>query len=223
MIKVIAGPEKKSRVVTEPERQLTAYHEAGHAVVMHTLPDPGPGAPDHHRAPGTGRRHDHQPARGGPNLSSPAPSYMEDQIVALLGGRVRRGSWCLGDISTGASQRHPAGQLHRPEYGHHVRHEREARARVAFDTGHDEVFIGRSMGHTHTYSETIAVRRGSGGAAPFSTAPMAECTRRLEEHRRELGIVANFLLEHETMSAEEFETVFTQPDEAKESQSTSET
>ena len=52
---------------------------------------------------------------------------------------------------------------------------------------------------------------------------MAECTRRLEEHRRELGIVANFLLEHETMSAEEFEAVFMQPDAATGSKSASET
>ena len=93
---------------------------------------------------------------------------------------------------------------------------------LVLDTGNDEVFIGRSMGHTHTYSETIASGVDQEVRAILDRA-MAECTRRLEEHRRELGIVANFLLEHETMSAEDFETVFTQPDAAKESQSTSET
>ena len=67
------------------------------------------------------------------------------------------------------------------------------------------------------------LRRGSGRCAPFSTAHGRVHTPPGREHRRELGIVANFLLEHETMSAEEFRTVFTQPDAAKESQSTSET
>ena len=218
IIKVIAGPAKKSRVVTESSRRLTAWHEAGHAVVMHTLPTHDPV----HQITIVPRGQ-----AGGMTISLPeedkpfrSRTELYEDIVALLGGRCAE-ALVLGDISTGASndlQR--ANSIARnmvTKYGMS-----EKLGPLVLDTGNDEVFIGRSMGHTHTYSETIA----SGVDQEVRTIldrAMAECTRRLEEHRRELGIVANFLLEHETMSAEEFETVFTQPDAAKESQSTSET
>ena len=218
IIKVIAGPAKKSRVVTESSRRLTAWHEAGHAVVMHTLPTHDPV----HQITIVPRGQ-----AGGMTISLPeedkpfrSRTELYEDIVALLGGRCAE-ALVLGDISTGASndlQR--ANSIARnmvTKYGMS-----EKLGPLVLDTGNDEVFIGRSMGHTHTYSETIA----SGVDQEVRTIldrAMAECTRRLEEHRRELGIVANFLLEHETMSAEEFETVFTQPDAAKESKPTSET
>ena len=218
IIKVIAGPAKKSRVVTESSRRLTAWHEAGHAVVMHTLPTHDPV----HQITIVPRGQ-----AGGMTISLPeedkpfrSRTELYEDIVALLGGRCAE-ALVLGDISTGASndlQR--ANSIARnmvTKYGMS-----EKLGPLVLDTGNDEVFIGRSMGHTHTYSETIASGVDQEVRAILDRA-MAECTRRLEEHRRELGIVANFLLEHETMSAEEFETVFTQPDTAKESQSTSET
>ena len=99
-IKVIAGPEKKSRVIPQHERELTAYHEAGHAVVMHVLPD---------HDPVTQITIVPRGKAGGMTISLPeedrsylSKRYMEDQIVALLGGRVAE-KLCLGDISTGAS------------------------------------------------------------------------------------------------------------------------
>ncbi len=218
IIKVIAGPAKKSRVVTESSRRLTAWHEAGHAVVMHTLPTHDPV----HQITIVPRGQ-----AGGMTISLPeedkpfrSRTELYEDIVALLGGRCAE-ALVLGDISTGASndlQR--ANSIARnmvTKYGMS-----EKLGPLVLDTGNDEVFIGRSMGHTHTYSETIASGVDQEVRAILDRA-MAECTRCLEEHRRELGIVANFLLEHETMSAEEFETVFTQPDAAKESQSTSET
>ncbi len=218
IIKVIAGPAKKSRVVTESSRRLTAWHEAGHAVVMHTLPTHDPV----HQITIVPRGQ-----AGGMTISLPeedkpfrSRTELYEDIVALLGGRCAE-ALVLGDISTGASndlQR--ANSIARnmvTKYGMS-----EKLGPLVLDTGNDEVFIGRSMGHTHTYSETIASGVDQEVRAILDRA-MAECTRRLEEHRRELGIVANFLLEHETMSAEEFETVFTQLDAAKESQSTSET
>ena len=218
IIKVIAGPAKKSRVVTESSRRLTAWHEAGHAVVMHPLPTHDPV----HQITIVPRGQ-----AGGMTISLPeedkpfrSRTELYEDIVALLGGRCAE-ALVLGDISTGASndlQR--ANSIARnmvTKYGMS-----EKLGPLVLDTGNDEVFIGRSMGHTHTYSETIASGVDQEVRAILDRA-MAECTRRLEEHRRELGIVANFLLEHETMSAEEFETVFTQPDAAKESQSTSET
>ena len=218
IIKVIAGPAKKSRVVTESSRRLTAWHEAGHAVVIHALPTHDPV----HQITIVPRGQ-----AGGMTISLPeedkpfrSRTELYEDIVALLGGRCAE-ALVLGDISTGASndlQR--ANSIARnmvTKYGMS-----EKLGPLVLDTGNDEVFIGRSMGHTHTYSETIASGVDQEVRAILDRA-MAECTRRLEEHRRELGIVANFLLEHETMSAEEFETVFTQPDAAKESQSTSET
>ena len=218
IIKVIAGPAKKSRVVTESSRRLTAWHEAGHAVVMHTLPTHDPV----HQITIVPRGQ-----AGGMTISLPeedkpfrSRTELYEDIVALLGGRCAE-ALVLGDISTGASndlQR--ANSIARnmvTKYGMS-----EKLGPLVLDTGNDEVFIGRSMGHTHTYSETIASGVDQEVRAILDRA-MAECTRRLEEHRRELSIVANFLLEHETMSAEEFESVFTQPDAAKESQSTSET
>ena len=218
IIKVIAGPAKKSRVVTESSRRLTAWHEAGHAVVMHTLPTHDPV----HQITIVPRGQ-----AGGMTISLPeedkpfrSRTELYEDIVALLGGRCAE-ALVLGDISTGASndlQR--ANSIARnmvTKYGMS-----EKLGPLVLDTGTDEVFIGRSMGHTHTYSETIASGVDQEVRAILDRA-MAECTRRLEEHRRELGIVANFLLEHETMSAEEFETVFTQPDAAKEAKPTSET
>ena len=210
IIKVIAGPAKKSRVVTESSRRLTAWHEAGHAVVMHTLPTHDPV----HQITIVPRGQ-----AGGMTISLPeedkpfrSRTELYEDIVALLGGRCAE-ALVLGDISTGASndlQR--ANSIARnmvTKYGMS-----EKLGPLVLDTGNDEVFIGRSMGHTHTYSETIASGVDQEVRAILDRA-MAECTRRLEEHRRELGIVANFLLEHETMSAEEFETVFTQPEESE--------
>ena len=210
IIKVIAGPAKKSRVVTESSRRLTAWHEAGHAVVMHTLPTHDPV----HQITIVPRGQ-----AGGMTISLPeedkpfrSRTELYEDIVALLGGRCAE-ALVLGDISTGASndlQR--ANSIARnmvTKYGMS-----EKLGPLVLDTGNDEVFIGRSMGHTHTYSETISSGVDQEVRAILDRA-MAECTRRLEEHRRELGIVANFLLEHETMSAEEFEAVFTQPEESE--------
>ena len=206
IIKVIAGPAKKSRVVTESSRRLTAWHEAGHAVVMHTLPTHDPV----HQITIVPRGQ-----AGGMTISLPeedkpfrSRTELYEDIVALLGGRCAE-ALVLGDISTGASndlQR--ANSIARnmiTKYGMS-----EKLGPLVLDTGNDEVFIGRSMGHTHTYSEAVAAGVDQEVRTILDRA-MADCKRRLEEHRQELGIVANFLLEHETMSAEEFEAVFAAP------------
>ena len=78
---------------------------------------------------------------------------------------------------------------------------------VVLDTGNDEVFIGRSMGHTKMYSEATVAGVDEEIRAIIDQA-MEDCTRRLQEHRTELGKVAEYLLEYETMDAEEFEKVF---------------
>ena len=202
-IKVIAGPEKRSRVIPEHERRLTAYHEAGHAVVMHMLPD-------------------HDPVNqitiiprgqaGGMTISLPeedrsylSKRYLEDQIVALLGGRVAE-QLVLGDVSTGASndiQR--ASQIARKMVASYGMSEKIGT--VSFDSGHDEVFIGRTMTQGRSYSEQVAaeideeVKSVVGGAYD-------RCRSILESQRDQLEAVARYLLEHETMDRKAFLAVF---------------
>ena len=204
IIKVIAGPAKKSAVVTEASRRLTAWHEAGHAVVMHTLPTHDPV----HQITIVPRGQ-----AGGMTISLPeedkpfrSRTALYEDIVALLGGRCAE-ALVLGDISTGASndlQRATAiARSMVAKYGMS-----DKIGPVVLDDGSGEVFIGRSMGHTQNYSEAVAASVDLEVRTILERA-MKDCTRRLEEHRAELDQVANFLLEHETMSADEFEAVFT--------------
>ena len=214
-IKVVAGPEKKSRVISQHERKLTAWHEAGHAVVMHLLPD---------HDPVTRITIIPRGQAGGMTIALPeedrsylSKGYMEDQIVALLGGRTAE-ELCLGDISTGASndiQR--ATQIARKMVASYGMSERIGT--VCFDSGHEEVFIGRTMAQGRSYSETVAaeideeIKRVVGEAG-------ARCRHLLETHRAQLDAVANYLLQHETMEREEFVAVFDQPDAQKAEQPT---
>ena len=203
IIKVIAGPEKHSRVIPEQERRLTAFHEAGHAVVMHDLPDQDPV----HQITIVPRGQ-----AGGMIISLPeedrsylSKRYMEDEIVALLGGRAAE-ELMLGDISTGASndlQR--ATTIARKMVGTYGMSKRLGH--VAFNAGSDEVFIGKSMGHTRPYSEKIAAEMDDEIQQILADA-YARCTEILKREQEKLKTVANFLLEHETMTAEEFEAVF---------------
>ena len=202
-IKVIAGPEKKSRVIPEHERELTAYHEAGHAVVMHALPGQDPVSQITIVPRGQA---------GGMTVSLPeedrsylSKHYMEDQIVGLLGGRVAE-KLCLGDISTGASndiQRATAiARKMVTVYGMS-----ERLGTVSFDSGHDEVFIGRTMGHSRGYSEAVAAQIDEEVRAIVDSA-YSRCQEILTAQRDKLDAVAHYLLEHETMEREAFLTVF---------------
>ena len=203
IIKVIAGPEKHSRVIPEQERKLTAFHEAGHAVVMHDLPGQDPV----HQITIVPRGQ-----AGGMTISLPeedrsylSKGYMEDEIVALLGGRAAE-ELMLGDISTGASndlQR--ATTIARKMVGTYGMSKRLGH--VAFNAGSDEVFIGKSMGHTRPYSEKIAAEMDD-EIQQILADGYARCTEILKRQQEKLEAVASFLLEHETMTAEEFESVF---------------
>ena len=199
-IKVLAGPEKRSRVVPEHERKLTAYHEAGHAVVMHALPTHEPV----HRITIVPRGH-----AGGMTISLPdedhsyqSKRYMEEQIVSLLGGRAAE-KLMLGDISTGASNDiERASHLARKmvtAYGMS-----EKLGSIAFESGHDEVFIGKTMGQTRSYSEKTAAEIDDEVKAIIDRA-YARCEEILTARREALTAVAEYLLAHETMTGEEFE------------------
>jgi len=202
-IKVIAGPEKKSRIIPQHERELTAYHEAGHAVVMHALPNHDPVSQISIVPRGRA---------GGMTISLPeedrsylSKRYMEDQIVALLGGRAAE-KLCLGDISTGASndiQRASAiARKMIASYGMS-----EALGTVAFDSGHDEVFIGRTMSQGRSYSEAVAAQIDNEVKALIA-ASYDRCESILRQQREQLDTVAKYLLENETMERDAFLAVF---------------
>ncbi|WP_050617354.1 ATP-dependent zinc metalloprotease FtsH [Intestinimonas massiliensis (ex Afouda et al. 2020)] len=204
MLKVIAGPEKKSRVVTPRARKLTAFHEAGHAIVIHELETPDPV----HQITIIPRG----PA-GGMTISLPqedrayrSKKELEESIAVCLGGRVAE-QMVLGDISTGASNdleraSHIAREMV-TKYGMS-----ERLGTVVYDTGHDEVFIGRSMAQARTYSEEVAGRIDEEIKAIIDNA-YAQCEIILKNRMTELHRTAEYLLEHETMDAETFEKVFT--------------
>ena len=203
VIKVIAGPEKHSRVIPEQERRLTAYHEAGHAVVIHALPNHDPV----HQITIVPRGQS-----GGMTIFLPeedrsyrSRSFMTEQIVSLLGGRAAE-EMMLGDISTGASsdiQR--ATAIARKMVGTYGMSEKLGN--VAFDTGSDEVFIGKSMGHARPYSERTAAEMDTEIRAIIDSA-YDRCRTILAESKPQLVEVAEYLLANETMTAEEFEKVF---------------
>ena len=199
-IKVLAGPEKRSRVVPEHERKLTAYHEAGHAVVMHALPGQDP--VNQITIVPRGQA-------GGMTISLPeedrsyqSKRYMEEQIVSLLGGRAAE-KLMLGDISTGASNDiERASHIARKmvtAYGMS-----EKLGSIAFESGHDEVFIGKTMGQTRSYSEKTAAEIDDEVKAIIDRA-YARCEEILTARREALTAVAEYLLAHETMTGEEFE------------------
>ena len=199
MIKVIAGPEKRSRVVPQHERKLTAYHEAGHAVTMYHLPTQDPV----HQITIIPRA-----TAGGMTISLPTDdtSYlsrneMYETIVSFLGGRVAE-QLKLDDISTGASndiQR--ATGIARDMVSRYGMSSRLGPVSYASD---DEVFIGRSYEKTKSYSERIAGDIDDEVHAILQKA-YDQCAALLRAHDAELCRVADFLMAHGTMSRVQFE------------------
>ena len=208
MLKVIAGPEKKSRVVTDHARRLTAYHEAGHAVIIHQLPTQDPV----HQITIIPRG----PA-GGMTISLPtedkaylSKKELEERIAVCLGGRVAE-ELVLRDVSTGASSDiQKASELARAmvtKYGMS-----EKLGAIAYGSESDEIFLGRSMAQARTYSEEVAAQIDQEVKNIIEQAH-ARCRDILTQHRHELDITARYLLDHETMDAQTFDHVFTQPDD----------
>ena len=206
MLKVIAGPEKKSRVVPEHAKKLTAYHEAGHAVVIHELKTQDPV----HQITIIPRG----PA-GGLTISLPEEDRMyqsrrelQERICTCLGGRVAE-QLVLGDISTGASNDlQTATSIARSmvmKYGMSDR-----LGAISYDSD-QEVFIGRSMSQARAYSEEVAGLIDEEIKALLDSA-YARCLEILSQHQEELERTAQYLLEFETMSAEDFKLVFDDPD-----------
>ena len=208
MMKVIAGPEKKSRVVTPHAKRLTAYHEAGHAVVIHELETQDPV----HQITIIPRG-----GAGGMTISLPQEdrSYMsrrelEEHIAVCLGGRVAE-QLVLGDISTGASSDiQKASSIARnmvTKYGMS-----EKLGTIAYTSESNEVFIGRTMAQSRSYSEEIAGLIDE-EVKSIVDAAYRRCEDILSQHRSQLELTAQYLLAHEVMSGETFQKVFTDPDD----------
>lgn len=201
--RVIAGPEKKSRVVTDKDKNLVAYHESGHAVVAKMLPNADPV----HQISIIPRG-----MAGGYTLTLPkdeknfvSRGELIDDITMLLGGRVAE-QLVLDDISTGASndiQR--ATKLARrmiTEFGMS-----EDLGPITYGSEQDEVFLGRDFGHSRNYSEDVAAKIDK-EIKRIVQEGYDQAKKILKENMDALHRVANALLEREKLEASEFEAVF---------------
>ena len=206
VIKVIAGPEKRSRIKLEEDKRITAYHEAGHAVVSHALPTQDPVqqitiVPRGEAAGMTINR----PQEDRDHVSS---QKLRETLSTLLGGRCAEET-ALGFVCTGAvSDLERATQIARNMVARYGMSEKLGHA--TFNTGHDEVFIGRSMAQAKPYSEQTAALIDQEVKALLDGA-YATCREILERDRDKLELVARFLLEHETMNAAQFQLVYDDP------------
>ena len=201
MLKVIAGPEKRSHVVTPHERRLTAVHEAGHAVVIYHLPNHDPV----HQVTIVPRG-----GAGGITISLPADDqdYMSrnemfEQIVADLGGRVAE-QLCLQHISTGASSDiRQATSVARDMVQRYGMSDKLGPVSYAAD---GEVFIGRDYEKSRPYSERVAGDIDDEVKAIIDRA-YRRCQEILTDHRDQLEKIAKYLMEFETMDRATFEQV----------------
>lgn len=209
MIKVIVGPAKKSRVISEAEKKLTAYHEAGHAITTWVRQ---PDDPVHQISIIPSGR------AGGYTLSFPkedksymSRSMMESEIVTLLGGRVAE-ALILGDISTGASndiQR--ASSIARQMVTKYGMSEKLGPILYGSESSSDEVFLGRDFNQTKNYSEETASIIDSEVKSIVEKA-YSEAMDILRENVDRLHFVAAYLMKNEIMEEEQFVRAMSEPD-----------
>jgi cell division protease FtsH len=204
-IKVGIGGEKKSRLVPESERRITAYHEAGHAILFHVLPHVGPVYTVSIIPTGTGAGGYTMPLPENDNVFMTKGKMLED-IKVSLGGRIAE-ELILDDITTGASQDiKQASQYARAmviKYGMS-----DKLGLINYESNdQDEVFIGREIGHTKSYSEKVA------GAIDKEVKRIidecyADARAIIEAHEDVLHRCAALLLEKERIDRDEFEALF---------------
>ena len=202
-IKVIVGPQKKSRIIKEEEKRATAYHEAGHAIVGHMLPSQDPV----HQVSiiPSGRALGYTLSLPQEDKYSVYKNEMIDSIAGLLGGRVAE-KLVLHDISAGASndiQR--ATEIARKmvtQYGMS-----DTLGPIVFGTGHEEVFLGKEFSQTRNYSEKIAAQIDDEVHAIIEKGyQLAE--KILLENMETLHFIAEYLTNNEIMDRDQFEEAF---------------
>ena len=203
-VKVGIGAEKKSKVISEKEKRITAYHEAGHAILFHVLPDVGPVYTVSIIPTGAGAAGYTMPLPEKDEMFNSKGRMIQDIIVGL-GGRVAE-ELVFDDVTTGASQDiKQCTQTARDmvtKYGMS-----ENIGMICYTNEDDEVFIGRDLAHTRSYSEGVAATIDSEVKAIIDNA-YAEAKRIILEHRDILDRCAELLLEKEKISREEFEALF---------------
>ena len=201
MMKVIAGPEKRSRIRTVRDQRITAYHEAGHAVVMHHLQTADP--VHHITIVPRGRSLGTTWSLPGEERSHLTRNEMFEDIVGLLGGRAAE-EIVFRDITTGASNDiDRASDTARDMVARFGMSKRLGTISYLSD---DEVFIGGSYGKTRSYSEQVAGQIDEEVKAVIDRAyDMA--MELLTTNRDKLDAVAEFLLKHENMTGEQFKTL----------------
>lgn len=202
--RVIAGPEKKTRVISEKEKKLVAYHEAGHALVSYFLPH-------------TDKLHKisiiPRGRAGGYTLLLPeedrnyiTKSYLLDEVTTLLGGRVAE-ALILNDISTGAQNdlERATGIVRKmiTEYGMS-----EELGPMTFGHKSEEVFLGRDISRDRNYSDAIAYAIDK-EASQYMDASYQKAEDLLRSNMDKLHVIANRLMVEETMQADEFEAIMT--------------
>ena len=203
MVKVTMGPEKKTRVRNEHEKKLVAYHEAGHAVVSKFLPTQDP-VHEISIVP-RGMAGGYTMYRPTEDKSFISKTYMEETIVSLLGGRVAE-ALILDDISTGASNDiERATKMARSMVTVYGMSDRLGT--IMFDGDNGEVFLGRDLAHSKTYSEETAAIIDEEIKNIIDTA-YDKAKKILSKNIDKLHIVAGILLEKEKIDGEEFDKVF---------------
>ena len=204
-VKVGIGAEKKSRVISEKEKRITAYHEAGHAILFHLLPDVGPVYTVSIIPTGSGAAGYTMPLPEKDEMFN-SKGRMIQQIIVGLGGRVAEELILENDVTTGASQDiKQCTKIARDmvtKYGMS-----DNVGLICYTNDDDEVFIGRDLAHTRSYSEGVAEAIDAEVKRIIDEA-YAEAKRLILEERGVLDACAELLLEKEKISREEFEALF---------------
>ena len=203
-IKVGVGTEKKSRLIPEKERKITAYHEAGHAILFHLLPDVGPVYTISIIPTGIGAAGYTMPLPENDNVFDTRNKMLQD-IKVGMGGRIAE-QLVFGDITTGASQdiKGVTGTARAmvTKYGMS-----EKLGFLNYEQDSDEVFLGKDLGHARAYGEDVA-RLIDEEVKRIVDECYADAERMIREHMDELHSCAALLLEKEKITREEFETLF---------------
>ncbi len=203
-VKVGIGAEKKSRVISEKEKKITAYHESGHAILFHVLPDVGPVHTVSIIPTGVGAAGYTMPLPSSDEMFNTKGKMLQD-IMVSLGGRIAE-EIIFGDVTTGASQdiKH-ASKIARAmvtQYGMS-----EKVGMINYGSDDDEVFIGRDFGHVRTYSDEVTAEIDE-----EVKRIIHECYEKAKaiilDHRDVLESCTALLIEKEKIGQEEFEALF---------------
>ena len=203
-IKVGIGTERKSKVISDKEKKITAFHESGHAILFHVLPDVGPVHSVSIIPTGMGAAGYTMPLPERDEMFNTKGKMLQDIIVSL-GGRVAE-ELVFDDITTGASQDiKQATSTARDmvtKYGFSSK-----LGLINYDNDSDEVFIGRDFGHTRVYGENIASEIDN-EVRDIINDCYAKAKRIISDYRGVLDRTAQLLLEKEKIDREEFEALF---------------